>query len=281
MFKLRFQHNVKLLCRVLKVNRSTYYKHFFVKPTKRTNENIEIRKKILSLYSTYDKRLSVKKIHYFLECDFSIKISLGRVYRLTQNMQLPQMATAKPRVKPAQGDDSLECINHLKQNFNQKAPNIVWVSDITYIRIANRFYYLCVIIDLYSRKVIAFQLSPNMKTQFVIDTFNLAIKVRNPKGLMFHSDRGCQYTSKEFRKVLDEHNVTQSFSKKGHPYDNAVAESFFKFLKKEEINRRNYQTIKDLELSVFSYIEGYYNAKRPHGSLNNLTPNQMEALANK
>lgn len=99
---------------------------------------------------------------------------------------------------------------------------------------------------------------------------------RNPQGLMFHSDRGCQYTAFSFRKFLDNCSVVQSFSKKGHPYDNAVAESFFKFLKHEETNRRNYQTLKELELSVFQYIEGYYNSKRPHAGLSYLTPNQAE-----
>ena len=93
---------------------------------------------------------------------------------------------------------------------------------------------------------------------------------------MFHSDRGSQYNSFSFRKLLDDLNVVQSFSKKGHPYDNAVAESFFKYLKHEEINRRNYSSLQELKLSVFEYIEGYYNSRRPHSSLGMLTPNQKE-----
>ena len=96
-------------------------------------------------------------------------------------------------------------------------------------------------------------------------------------GLMFHSDRGSQYTAFAFRKLLDELNVVQSFSKKGYPFDNACCESFFKYLKKEETNRRNFRTYRDLYHSVFQYIEGFYNSRRPHGSLGYLTPDEMEA----
>ena len=94
---------------------------------------------------------------------------------------------------------------------------------------------------------------------------------------MFHSDRGTQYTAFSFRQLLDSLNVLQSFSHKGYPFDNACCESFFKYLKKEEANRRTYHSLQELQLSVFEYIEGFYNSKRPHGSLNLLTPNEMEA----
>ena len=108
--------------------------------------------------------------------------------------------------------------------------------------------------------------------------FQKAYETRNaPFGLMFHSDRGSQYTAFAFRQLLDSRNVVQSFSKKGYPFDNAVCESFFRYLKKEETDRRTYATLNDLKLSVFSYIEGYYNSKRPHGSLGYLTPNEAEA----
>ena len=101
---------------------------------------------------------------------------------------------------------------------------------------------------------------------------------KRPQGLMFHSDRGTQYTAFSFRQLLDSLNVVQSFSNKGYPFDNACCESFFKYLKKEETNRRTYHSLQELQLSVFEYIEGFYNSKRPHGSLNLLTPNEMEAL---
>jgi len=135
---------------------------------------------------------------------------------------------------------------------------------------------LCIIIDLFSRKVVAFKVSHKANAQLVMDCFKNAFETRNkPVGLMFHSDRGTQYTSFFFRTLLDNCNVIQSFSKKGHPYDNACAEAFFKYLKLEETNRRTYHNKQELDLSIFTYIN-YYNSKRPHSANNYLTPNARE-----
>ena len=113
----------------------------------------------------------------------------------------------------------------------------------------------------------------------VIDIFNKAFSFRNrPEDLIFHSDRGSQYTSQNFRKLLEQSNVIQSFSAKGYPYDNAVAESFFKFLKLKELNRQTFCTKAQLELSLFEYIECFYNSKRHHSANNMLSPNQKEKL---
>lgn len=118
-----------------------------------------------------------------------------------------------------------------------------------------------------------------MDVKLVTDTFNKAFAARNyPDNLIFHSDRGSQYTSKIFRKLLDRYNVIQSFSAKGYPYDNAVAESFFKFLKLEELNRQTFYTKAQLKLSLFEYIESFYNSKRPHSANGMLSPNQKEKL---
>ena len=109
--------------------------------------------------------------------------------------------------------------------------------------------------------------------------FKKAYDKRNaPSGLMFHFDRGSQYTAFAFRQLLDSLNVVQSFSKKGYPFDNACCECFFKYLKKEEVNRKTYHSLQELHLSVFEYIEGFYNSKRPHGTLGMLIPNEKEEL---
>ncbi len=232
---------------------------------------------ILHIYADYDKRLGAYKVQYILKRDYGINISTGRVYRLMGSMDLPKMSTAKPK-SACRRTDNGECANHLQQRFSQDAPNLVWVSDITYLKAGAKWYYLCVIIDLFSRKVIAWQLSGKADANLVITTFRKAYESRNaPCGLMFHSDRGTQYTAFAFRQLLDSLNVVQSFSKKGYPFDNAVCECFFKYLKKEETNRRTYHTFDELRLSVFEYIEGYYNSRRPHGSLGYLTPNEAES----
>lgn len=262
---------------MLHVNRSTYYKHFHNKPAPRISENQRLKSIILHIYADYDKRLGAYKVQYILRRDYGVNISVGRVYRLMNSMKLPKMSTRKP--KPScRPTDNGECTNHLQQQFSQTAPNLVWVSDITYLKANGKWYYLCVVLDLFSRKVIAWHLSRRADADLVITAFRKAYENRKaPYGLMFHSDRGTQYTSFAFRRLLDSLNVVQSFSKKGYPFDNAVCECFFKYLKQEETNRRTYHTFNELYLSVFEYIEGYYNSRRPHGALGYLTPNEIEA----
>ena len=213
-------------------------------PSARELENRAIRACILEIYARTDKRLGANKIRECLRRDYCINISCGRVYRLMKTMNLPKMSTVKPPKPSYSKSDNGECVNILKQEFNQSAPDLVWVCDFTYIRVAGRFCYLCAILDLYSRKVIAYKVSDHIDTQLAIDTLDMAISSRDVHvGLIFHTDRGSQFTSKEFRQYLDTLNIVQSFSAKGHPYDNAVMECFFKYLKKEETDRRTYHSI--------------------------------------
>lgn len=218
------------------------------------------------------------KIPFVLARDYGIHISVGRMYRLMKNLQLPKMSTDKP-FKSHKHNDNGECKNPLEQDFNQKSPNLVRVSDFTYIKVSGKWYYLCIVMDLFSRKVISWTVSGKSAVDLVMTTFKKAYYKRNaPCGFMFHSDRGAQYTAFAFRQLPDSLNVVQSFSKKGYPYDNACCECFFKYLKKEEVNRRTYHSLQELQLAIFEYIEGFYNAKRPHGSLGMLTPNEKENL---
>ena len=275
---LSHQHSISTLCRVLKVNRSTYYKFLNHRPSAREIENTEIRSRILEIYAASDKRLGAHKIQICLQRDYCIHIIVGRVYRLMKTMNLPKMSTIKPP-RPRHFSQNIACENILAQNFDQPEPNLVWVSDFTYLRVAGRFYYLCVILDLFSRKVIAYRVSPKMDRFLAIDTLRDAVAARNPSpGLIFHSDRGSQFTSDDFRRVLDEFHFVQSFSAKGHPYDNAVVECFFKYLKKEETDRRSYQSLDQLKRSLFSYINGFYNSLRPHSHNRDLSPIQRENL---
>lgn len=162
--------------------------------------------------------------------------------------------------------------NKLKRKFFADAPNSVWVSDITYAKVL----YLCVIIDLYSRKVVGYSISEYIDTALTGAAFQSAFSARKePSGLIFHSDQGEQYTSFEFQTLRKRHGVTQSFSAPGCPYDNAVAESFFASIKKEDFRRNFYKNEEEFRIAVDGYID-FYNDYRPHQSLGFLTPNQAE-----
>ena len=262
---------------MLGVNRSTYYKYLRRQPSRRQQENVEIRKRILEIYARSDKRLGPKKMTLCLAREHCIIISEGRVYRLMKQMKLPKMSTFKPPKAAVSKEDAGVCQNLLSQRFDQKAPNLVWVCDFTYVKVLGKFHYICAILDLYARKVIACRVGSKIDRFLAIDTLRDAVRLRGvSKGVMFHTDRGCQFTSGDFRKVIDELGMIQSFSAKGHPYDNAVMECFFKYLKKEELDRRNYRTVEQLKQSLMSYISGFYNARRPHSHNHGLPPNQAE-----
>lgn len=277
---LRHEHAVTTLCRVLQVNRSTYYKFRNRKDSRRDVENRRIRQKILALYIKSDKRLGAQKMTECLARKYRIHISCGRVYRLMKTMNLPKMSTVKPpRQKAKSNAEDGSCKNLLQQQFKPEKPNMAWVCDFTYIRAGGRFYYLCAIMDLFSRRIIAFRLSARINTDLAIATLEDAIRARGgASGVMFHTDRGSQFTAKRFRQFLDQHDMIQSFSAKGYPYDNAVMECFFRYLKHEETNHRSYGTLEELRDALFRYIHGFYNSMRPHSHNNGLPPIAAEAI---
>lgn len=171
--------------------------------------------------------------------------------------------------------------NYLKREFKQKSPNKVWVSDITYVKVGEQYYYICVILDLFSRMALSYGISDVIDTTLVIKTFDTAFDKRDkPKNLMFHSDQGVQYTSYIFRQYIKSKKVKQSFLAPGNPYDNSVCEAFLHTLKKEAIYHNLYNTPGELMAVMEKYIY-FYNEERPHRKLNMKTPLQLETEFNK
>ena len=194
-----------------------------------------------------------------------------------KQMNLPKMSTVKPPKLKSSTEETGICTNLLAQQFNQPAPNLVWRCDFTYVRVGAQFYCLCIILDIYARKVIACRFGKRIDRFLAIDILRNDVRRRGvSKGVMFHTDRGFQYTSSDFCKEIDSLHMIQSFFAKGHPYDNAVMECFLKYLKKEELNRRHFQSTVQLTQSLVSYIAGFYNPIRPHSNNHSLSPNQIE-----
>ena len=176
-----------------------------------------------------------------------------------------------PKKKPAP--------NLLQRDFVARAPDTKWVSDITYVRTVRGWAYLCVIIDLYSRRVVGWSLSKKIDAQLVINTLRQAYRLRGSRrGLIFHSDRGSQYTSDAVTTLLGDHGAVQSMSRKGDPWYNAVAESFFSALKVEELHRTSLYDIDEAEFVLTNYIEVYYNRKRIHSSIGMVSPVDYEEI---
>lgn len=168
--------------------------------------------------------------------------------------------------------------NRLQRQFKADKPNQVWVSDVTCFKVNGKYLYVCAILDIFSRKVIAYRVSSKNSTHLITSTFKQAFQSRNaPQSLLFHSDQGAQYTSKTFCKLLRMNKVVQSFSEPGRPHDNAVMGSFFASMKREESYRMRYTSEQQFIKSVNNYME-FYNTQRPHSTLNYKTPNQFERL---
>ena len=170
---------------------------------------------------------------------------------------------------------------NLYQNQWPDAPNRIWVADITYIRLPLGFVYLAVILDVFSRKVIGWALSRSLEASLVIEALQMALRDRKPPpGLIHHSDRGVQYASHEYTDLLKQHGFRISMSRKGNPYDNAVAESFFKTLKKEEVYLSDYQTPAEAQRQIGRFIDDVYNRKRLHSALGYRPPAEYELQYN-
>ena len=270
------EFSIHALCRALDVNRSTYYYHVFRAPeeTQLQAEDDQLKPVISEIFEKSFERFGVRKIRAKLVQDGYI-ISERRILRLMKELGLSSKGK-RPKLNSANDRQYQYYPNNLKRKFLADEPNTIWVSDITYAKVGMDFLYLCVIIDLYSRKVVGYSISEYIDTALTRAAFQSAFSARKePSGLIFHSDQGAQYTSFEFRTLLKLNGVTQSFSAPGCPYDNAVAESFFASIKKEDFRRNFYKSEDELRTAVDSYID-FYNDYRPHQRLGYLTPNQVE-----
>ncbi len=260
---------------VLGVSRSGYYK--WLKCSSLKEDRSKLDERIKATFESSRRRYGSPRISQHLNKQSVGKwVSAATVGRRMQALRL----IARPKRKYVSTTDSAHNLktspNLLDRQFEVKAVNTVWVSDITYIATDDGWRYLTVILDLADRAVVGWTLSDTMHTDCtVIKAFTEAVSnrgIRPKSGLMFHSDRGVQYASEEFRAILARYGVKQSMSRKGNCWDNAVAESFFKTIKTEELDRHTPVRAETLNSLVFKYIEGWYNTQRIHSSLNGKTP---------
>lgn len=273
-------YSVRELCEALNVDRGTFYNHIFRKAdrTKFLEEQAQAMLKVQEVFDEGQQRYGAAKISAIL-AENGVEVNTRRVKRIIDELGLECIQHGAKSSYRRQQERMKR--NLLNREFKAERINQKWVSDITYFKLKNYPVYLCVILDLFSRRVIEYKVSKKCSTNLVTATFKKAFEKRgNPTGLMFHSDRGSQYISETFQKALRERSVTQSFSNSGKPYDNAVMESFFAIFKKEEAYRRNYTSENDFKKSVDEYIK-FYNERRPHSTLAYKSPVRFEELYGK
>ena len=265
------------VCQSLKIRKSNLFYHLLRKPkvTAYEKHNQELRPAIQKICDTSPKRIGADKIRQQLMAQ-NFSVSKRKVLELLKEI----LPCEKPPKKDTNHsiDWQVSRTNILARQFSPTKPNMVWLSDITEIKTDSGKCYLCVVLDLFARRTISTRLSAAEDTSLVCRTFQDAFYSREkPEGVIFHSDQGGQYVSHDFRNLLCGHKVQQSFSDSGVPYDNAPMESFFGSLKTEEVYRFRYHGLTDLTDSLKEYLD-FYNNRRPHSYIGNLTPVQAEEL---
>ena len=247
--------DISIICPVLGVKRSSYYAWKIRPESKRKRENMNLLNEIKNIHKKTKEIYGSPRIHSELK-DSGIACGKNRVAKLMKENGIFSKIKKRFRYKSKQSNVKFECENIVNRLFKIKQPNKVWVSDITYIPTREGWLYLCIILDLYSRKIVGWSMYKNMKTELVIKALQMAIINRDPShDLIFHSDRGAQYTSELFRNELQINKIEQSISRKGNCWDNACAETFFHTLKTELIKHINYNSRNEAELSIFEYIK--------------------------
>ena len=275
--KLKSKFSIYAICRTLNLSKGAYYHRNKYRPEKTTyqEKDEELRPLIKKYFEESKERFGASKIKIALN-NIGISVSQKHIEKLMKEMELVCKQT---RIRCTWETRTFKFRrNRLKQNFTQEHQNTYWVSDITYVPIENHdnLYGICVVIDLFSRKVLSFLISEFSNADMVWKTFDKAFNLRGcPDNLTFHSDQGVQYTAYKFRKHLHDLGVKQSFSNPGSTLDNAVAEAFFSIMKREELSHHFYTSKEHLEAVVTEYID-FFNNYRPHKKLKNLTPNQYE-----
>lgn len=272
------EYTVEEMCAVLEVSRSGYYRWSKRKKSVREEENERLLKQIKVIFELSKKTYGSPRIKSALPGNW-ITVGKNRVARLMQRNAIYAKTKKKFKVTTNSRHNRPVATNLLNQNFTVTVPNKVWVSDITYIWTDEGWLYLATVLDLYSRRIVGWSVKERLKDDLVIEAFEKACVNRNPqKGLIFHSDRGSQYASSEFRKKLSKREFLQSMSGAGNCYDNACAESFFHTLKTELVYFEHYKTRAEAKTSLFEYIEMFYNRFRRHSTLGYKSPAQFEEL---
>jgi putative transposase len=252
---------VRMMCRLLEVSASGYYDWRSRPPSARAQANQHLLGRIRSMHAASDGVLGRRRIHDDL-LEEGERCSPNRVGRLMRGAGLKGIPQRKRWRSTRSGARPGDVENHLARDFVAPAANRKWVTDITFIRTAESWLYLCVVIDLYSRLVVGWSMSAVQDRQLVLQAVLMALWQREDREPVFlHSDRGCQFTSDEYQRFLRGHNLICSMSAVGSCADNALAEGFFGMLKRERVNRRRYLAPAEARADVFDYIERFYNPR--------------------
>lgn len=280
---MRDQYSIRALCRELEVSPSGYYdwSQRQTSPGPRALENQLLAKRITELHEKSRETYGSPRIVMELRKS-GARHGRNRVARLMKQEGLCGRQKARYRVQTTDSNhDQPIAPNRLAEAPKATAPNQIWVADITYIQTGENWLFVAAIMDLYSRKIVGWAMGEHIDTALILKALFMALLHRQPpQNLLFHSDRGVQYASTDYRAALTQAGLVASMSRKGNCYDNAAMESFWSTLKLELVYRRDFQTRAHARSEIFDYIELFYNRQRSHSALNYLSPVDFESQNN-
>ena len=268
------------MCEALGVSRGGFYGWLTRPRSARSRSDADLAAKVRASFLASDRTYGARRVWHDMIAD-GLVCGLHRIERLMRQQGL-RARPRRRRLPPDPGERQATAVaaNMLDRSFQAPAPNRKWIADFTYIWTAEGWLYVAAVLDLFSRRVVGWSMSASMTAQLVADALTMAIWRRGkPQALLHHSDRGSQYTSDQFQRLLTDHGVTCSRSRSGNVWDNAAMESFFSSLKTERTARRTYRTRDEARADVFDYVERFYNLKRRHSTLGYLTPTEFEMRA--
>ena len=267
--------DVQRLCALGGVSRAGYYRHFAPKPSKHDDADL---RDLIQRIALDNRSYGYRRIAHELRRQGLI-VNMKRVLRLTRQDNLLALRRRPFVPQTTMSRHAFAIAPNLTRGLTPTGLDQIWVADITYVRLAEDFVYLAVVLDAFSRKVVGWALADHLEASLALEALDMALRLRDPapQSLIHHSDRGVQYASIAYLARLQERKIAVSMSRPANPYDNAKAESFMKTLKTEEVYARPYATIDEARRKIGAFIQDVYNAKRLHSALGYKPPVEFEA----
>ena len=270
-------HRVAVQCRVLTVSRSGYYAWCRRPASRRVKEDLELTKSIRTIHATSRGTYGVPRVHAELAAQ-GVHVGKKRVARLMAAAGLEGVSRRRSCRTTIRDEDARPAPDLVDRDFTAAGPDRLWVADITYVPTWDRFLYLAVVLDVWSRRIVGWAIATTLRTDVILAALEMAASQRNARGVIHHSDQGTQYTSIAFGARCRTFGVRPSMGSVGDAYDNAMCESFFASIECELFDRTSFKTHAEARAAIFEWIEGWYNPRRRHSSLDYLSPIDFERM---
>lgn len=271
------RYPVATMCRVLGVSTSGYYAWLLRPPSKRAQKDAILTARIQRIWENSRQSYGAPRIYEELK-EHGERVGRKRIARLMSDAEIRGVSRRKGTFTTRRDKDARPAPDLVERDFSAAGPNELWVADITYIPTWAGFLYLAVVMDAWSRRIVGWAMATHLRTELVLDAFNMALWQRQPSAVIHHSDQGSQYTSIEFGLRCKHAGVRPSMGSVADCYDNAMCESFFATLECELLDRTRFKTQAEAKLAVFDFIEGWYNPHRRHSALGYKSPAKFEEL---